>query len=147
MTNRKKPIAFKIIAPKPFSGEALISFILDSFEKVFRESIPIRYKQLIISDDEGKKFWNKELAVHAVEYMLKNDYNITFLYKKDGEDLVILVAFEDKTEECKAKFLQFVEDLTSPEKKYLLYQRLIKSFNNRSFEEKLAYYQKNANKK
>ncbi|HEN7405676.1 hypothetical protein IR123_01990 [Streptococcus sp. 19428wC2_LYSM12] len=146
MTNKNKPLVYSISQPTSFSGKDLIGFLQIAHKEATGEFISSSWPLSIIEpsfleDESGNDFWTKELALHILEYRLKEDYDIKFHeYQKDGENLLVLVIEDLKL--FKSGLVRLLDDLLNPNKKYLLYRMFIKTYRTMSVQEKLEYHQK-----
>lgn len=142
MTNTNKPLVYKIPQPSPFSGKELIGFLQVAHKAATGDYLASAYpfniiESLILEDEQGQEFWTKDLSINVLEIHLKDNYNIRFL-RKDS-DLYIII---EDLDTFKVGFNKLVEDLTNPDKKYLIYHDFIKTYRNMLPHEKIEFYQK-----
>lgn len=136
MTNTKKPLVYSIPQPTSFSGKDLIGFLQIAHKEATGEFISSSWPLSIIEpsfleDESGDDFWTKELALHILEYRLKEDYDIKFHeYQKDEKNLLVLVIEDLKL--FKSGLVRLLDDLLNPNKKYLLYRMFIKTYRTMS---------------
>ncbi|MGT2935441.1 hypothetical protein ACVR0P_06195 [Streptococcus castoreus] len=142
MTNTNKPFVYKIPQPSPFSGKELIGFLQVAHRAATGEFLVAAYpldmiEPLILEDEQGQEFWTKDLSINVLEIRLKDNYNIRFL-RKDS-DLYIII---EDLGAFKVGFNKLVEDLTNPDKKYLIFHDFIKTYRNMLPHEKIEFHQK-----
>lgn len=142
MTNKNKPFVYKIPQPTPFSGKELIGFLQVAHKAATGDYLASAYsfniiESLILEDEQGQEFWTKDLSINVLEIRLKNNYNIRFLRK----DFDLYIIIED-LDTFKVGFNELVEDLTNPDKKYLIFHDFIKTYRNMLPHEKIEFHQK-----
>ena len=142
MSNTNKPLVYKIPQPTPFSGKHLIGFFQIVHKEATGEYLSSAWplsiiEPSILEDDQGQENWSKDLSINVLEIRLKDNYNIRFL-RKDS-DLYIII---EDLDTFKVGFNKLVEDLTNPDKKYLIYHDFIKTYRNMLPHEKIEFHQK-----
>ncbi len=146
MTNEKRPLVYRLKQPTPFSGKELIKLLqtalYEATGEVLRSAYPLDViEPLFIADEQGQEFWSKDLSINVLEIRLKDNYNIRF-HRKDRERISNLFIIIEDIESFKTGFSRLVEDLTDPDKKYLIYHDFIKTYRNMLPYEKIEFFKK-----
>ena len=87
-----------------------------------------------------QKFLNSHIALNVLEVRLPKDYDLFFRYEvKDGVHKASIGTSD--IENLVSSINKILDDLTSPDKRDIIYHRYIKGHHNMDLDEKIAYYQ------